>query len=445
MEDVNYNRIAWICHFSNQDIRYRLPLSNYWLKNQIKKVMGKKNSARHKDFAPWVTNLIKEFERYEDVELHVIAPHMGLKRATAEFEMNGVKYHFFKPDMPYLHSEWPAGLSKNGKPCFNGNRRLVKRFLERVQPDVVNLIGTENPYYSITALDVEDIPVFAFAQTVYTNPNRKKLSGSVNTLNWDIELKIHKKVKYYGCSGRMHHDLIKKNNPDAIVFKNFFPIQKPTDVKEVSKEFDFIFFAAGVTPKKGSEDVLDALAIVKKIKDNVSLHIVGSCAPYYKSVLNKKIEELGLSNNVFFKSYFPVHSDMHQYIKKARVAVLPNKLDVISGTVIESMLLELPLVTYKTTGTPYLNKDGETVLIADIDDIETLANHMLKLLNEPEYARDLAVKAKAFVEKEFDNTKSAQRLLSCLRAVTDHYYHDKPIPEDLLFDLDEFPIYDSND
>ena len=438
-------KVAWICHFSNQEMRNRLNLSTLWLKKCVKKLMGNNNPSCQNDFAPWVTNLILEFEKIENVELHVISPHAGLKTEISEFEMNGVNYHFFKPDMPFLHTAWPAGLSKNGKPNFKGNRHLVKRFLERVQPDVVNLIGTENPYYSITALDIDDIPVFTSAQTVYTNPNRKKLSGSVNTLNWDVELKIHKKKKYFGCSGRMHHDLIKKNNPDAIVFKNFFPIQKPTDVKDVPKEFDFVFFAAGVTPKKGIEDVLDALAIVKKSKDDVSLHVVGSCAPNYKSVLNQKIEELKLSNNVFFKSYFPVHSDMHQFIKKARAAVLPNKLDVISGTVIESMLLELPLVTYKTTGTPYLNKDGETVLLAEIGDIETLANHMLKLLNEPEYARNLAVKAKAFVETEFDNTKSAQRLLSCLRAVVDHYHHDKPIPEDLLFDLDEFPIYDSND
>ena len=121
--------------------------------------------------------------------------------------------------------------------------------------------------------------------------------------------------------------------------------------------------------------------------------------------------------------------------------MLPNKLDVISGTVIEAMLLELPLVTNKTSGSPYLNKDGETVLLAEIGDIDTLANHMLKLLNDQEYARDLAVKAKAFVETEFDNTKSAQRLLSCLRAVVDHYHHNTPVPKELLFDLEEFPVY----
>jgi glycosyltransferase involved in cell wall biosynthesis len=105
------------------------------------------------------------------------------------------------------------------------------------------------------------------------------------------------------------------------------------------------------------------------------------------------------------------------------------------------MLLELPVVTYKTTGTPYLNKDGETVLISKIGDIEHLAANMLKLLDSPELAEQLKKKAKAFVEKEFDNTASAKRLVEDYKAVIAHYHDGTPIPKELLFDLNEFPIY----
>ena len=197
------------------------------------------------------------------------------------------------------------------------------------------MIGTENPYYSITVLDIKDIPVFVSAQTVYTNPDRQKISGNCDPLRWNTELKIHHKEKYYGCAGRMHRDLILRNNPDAIIFKNFFPIQYPKKVKEVEKEFDFVYFAQGVSQKKGIEDAIDALALVKKEKPDVTLMVVGHCPPNYKVFLNKKIDNLGLTENISFHDYFPVHSDMHQYIKKAKFALLPVKLDVIPGTVIE--------------------------------------------------------------------------------------------------------------
>ena len=432
--------VAWICHFSNQEVRNNLPLSKMRISNFLRSILGK-TKFKYGDFASWINNLIKEFEKFEEVELHIIAPHMGLKKKRFDFEMNDIYYHFFKSEDDTLFSRIKNILGFIKSPKYNKNRKRTAKIVTSIKPDIVNLIGTENPYYSITVLNIKDIPIFVSAQTVYTNPDRKKLSGSCDSLRWDTELKIHRKEKYFGCTGRIHRDLILRNNPDAIIFKNFFPIQYPTKVKEVEKEFDFVYFAQAVSKKKGIEDAIDALALVKKEKPNVTLIVVGYCPPNYKVFLNNKIDNLKLTENIYFHDYFAVHSDMHQYIKKAKFALLPVKLDVIPGTVIEAMLLELPVVTYKTTGTPYLNKDGETVLISEIGDIEHLAANMLQLLNSPELAERLKKKAKAFVEKEFDNTASAKRLLEDYKAVIAHYHNGTPIPKELLFDLNEFPIY----
>jgi len=433
-------KVAWICHFSNQEVRNKLPLSNMRISNFLRSILGK-TKFEYGDFAPWINNLIKEFEKFEEVELHIIAPHTGLKKKKFDFEMNGIHYHFFKSEDDNIFNFIINKLDSNKIPKYIKNRKRTAEIVTSIKPDIVNLIGTENPYYSITVLDIKNIPVFVSAQTVYTNPDRQKISGNCDPLRWDTELKIHHKEKYYGCAGRMHRDLILRNNPDAIIFKNFFPIQYPKKVKEVEKEFDFVYFAQGVSQKKGIEDAIDALALVKKEKPNVTLKVVGHCPPNYKVFLNNKINNLGLTENISFHDYFPVHSDMHQYIKKAKFALLPVKLDVIPGTVIEAMLLELPVVTYKTTGTPYLNKNGETVLISEIGDIEHLAANMLKLLDSPELAEQLKKKAKTFVKKEFDNATSAKRLLEDYKAVIAHYHNGTPIPEKLLFDLNEFPKY----
>ncbi len=106
------------------------------------------------------------------------------------------------------------------------------------------------PYYSATVLGINHVPVYVSAQTVYTNPDRMRLSGHVSKLNWDIELKIHEKETYFGCSGRMHRDLILRNNPNAIIFKNFFPIQRPTAVKQEKKIYDFVSFLLVFLPRR---------------------------------------------------------------------------------------------------------------------------------------------------------------------------------------------------
>jgi glycosyltransferase involved in cell wall biosynthesis len=441
MEQVKKVKVVWICHFSNEDIRKEIPLAKNRLINFFLKLCGKSRKNYYPDFAPWVSNLIKEFEKLQNIELHVISPHKGLKRLMHEFTKNGIHYCLFKPELPLIIEKFIYKYLGRKKRTHFINRLIVRRFLRNINPDIINLIGTENPYYSLSVLDINNIPVFVSVQTVYTNPMRQELSGQCNEYKWDVEMKIHKKLVYYGCSGRLHHDLILKNNPNAIIFKNFFPIQKPENDLNRKKEFDFVFFAAGVTPKKGIEDAIEALAIVKEKHPFATFNIVGRCGAEYKKHLIEKIKSLSLSNNIIFHDYFPVHSDMHLHIQKSKFALLPVKLDVIPGSIIEAMLLELPVVSYKTSGTPYLNKDGETVLLGEIGNIKKLAENMLLLLNSPVLAEKLKIAAKNFVEKEFDNTDSAKRILANYFAVIDHYHHKKSIPDNLLFILDEFPIY----
>ncbi len=434
-------KVVWICHFSNQKVREKLILTNNYLEKFLRNILDKR-SNKYRDFAPWINNLIIEFENFENVELHVIAPHLKMAKNFQEFGISNIHYHFFKPQGEgFLMKLIRHKIIKKKEKNFYRNRKIIQKFIYKIDPDIINLIGAENPYYSIAALDITDTPVYLSCQTIYSNPLRKIHSDSVSEYIWNLELEIHKRINYFGCDGRMYRDLILKNNPNAIIFKMFFAKEYPSGIKHLPKKYDFVFFAAGVTMKKGVEDVIEALALVVKKKSDVSLNIVGSCSIDYKYYLLEKIAGLGLNANISFNDYFSVHSDMHQHITQGRYAVLPIKLDVISSSVIEAISLDIPVVTYETTGTPYLNKDGETVLISEINNIEALAANMIIMLERPEYAKGLSEKAKAFVKKEFDNTTSAKRLLADYYAVLEHYYDKTPIPRELLFSTEEFPIY----
>jgi glycosyltransferase involved in cell wall biosynthesis len=434
-------KIVLLCHFSNEMVRSKLPLSKLCLQNIHAKLFRKGKLVNYFDFAPWITNLINEFEKREDVEVHVISPHKGLNHFTFEFEINGVYYHFYRPDFPFRLDSIFYRLIKHKNRKYRLIRRAIKSYLNSISPDIVNLIGTENPYYSIASLDIKNVPIFVSVQTVYTRPNRKELTGSCDSFRWETEFRIHQKERYYGCGGRMHRDLILRNNPNAIIFKNLFPKKDLSHIKDNTKEFDFVFFAAHLTPHKGIEDAIDALKLVSEYKADVSLNVIGICTPEYRTFLNVKIKKIGLTNNISFEEYFLLQTDMFQHIKKSRFALLPIKLDVIPGTVIEAMQLGLPVITYKTTGTPFLNKDGQTVLLADIADIQKLAENMINLLESSALANQLIREAKIFVEKEYNGNNVVEKLISNFRLVLNHYHYDIPIPRDMLFDTEEFPLY----
>lgn len=433
-------KIVWLCHFSNKKVRDKLSLNTNYFSNKILKFLGKNKPKQYNDFAPWITKLISEFEKFQNIELHVIAPHYGMQNFNREFEINGIFYHFYKPELPFHIQGIINSIFKLNSSKYRLNRFFVKKIIKKINPDIINLIGAENPYYSITTLDIKNKPVFVTAQTVYTNPERKKY-GEVDVHRWDIELRIHRKENYFGCGGRMHHDLILNNNPNAIIFKFFFPINAPQRINGIEKKYDFVFFAAQVNQKKGVEDAINALAIVKSQFESVTLNIIGQCEPIYLEELIHLTKKLGLCDNVIFSGFYASHQEMYENIQKSKFALLPIKLDVISSTVIEAMILELPVVTNITSGTPFLNNDKQTVLLSEIDDVKSMAENMMKLMKNPEFADQIKNEAKLFVNKEFDNEISAKRLLSSYKAVLNHYHQNIPIPKELLFDLNEFKKY----
>lgn len=434
-------KVVWICHFSNFQVREKLPLSKQLIKNFIKKILRKKIGSNYSDFAPWVTNLIVEFEKFNNIELHIISPHKGLKSITKEFTINRINYHFFKPDLPLIHQNIPSRIIPRFLHRFYFNRFIINRFIKKIKPDIVNLIGAENPYYSISILDINNIPIYLSTQTVYSNPERLKLSGSCDALKCEIERKIHDKILYYGCTGRMHRDLILKNNKNAIVFKMFFPIETPKHIETKKILYDFVCFSQVISQKKGIEDAIEALSIVKKRKNNVILNIVGSCTSVYKSRLLKIIQYHNLTDNIVFTDYFPIHEDLYQHVVQSKFAILPIKLDIISGTILEAILLDLPVITYKTSGTPFLNKNGESILLAEMGDTKMLANNMINLLNSQQLADSLKRNAKRIVDLEFNNVVSARRLVDNYISVLNHYHFQKPIPFEQIFNINEFKLY----
>ena len=90
-------KVLWICHFSNSQVREKLNLSKNIFEVLIRKLL-KKTPKQWSDFGAWITNGIAEFEKNKNIELHIISPHYGMSYNTEEFEMNGIYYHFFKPD-----------------------------------------------------------------------------------------------------------------------------------------------------------------------------------------------------------------------------------------------------------------------------------------------------------------------------------------------------------
>lgn len=383
------------------------------------------------DHAPWVRSIISFLETQEEIDLHVFGPQIRLKKPLTEFESSGVKYHFYS-------SEWTSLLRKINRYILW--KRLInadfyfKKVLAKVNPDLVVLSGAENPATSISILYADKYPRYCLCQTIYNNPERAKYH-SPNKLIQEMEKDIFSKLHFFGVYCKMHYDLLRKMKPDAIIFKYGYPskgvLLEPTEMEKV---FDFVNFALMHGSRKGTTDSIQALAIVKQKFPNVTLNIVGGCDESVRAMLDSMVKELGLEDNVTFTPFFEKKRDLLLHVQKSRFAVLPCKLDHTSGTMNQSMQLGLPLVVYKTTGTPTFNREKECVLIAEKGNVEELAQHMLTLLAQPEKAEQLAKNAREYQEKKAEYNKgNGDRLIANFKAIIENFQRGTPIPQNQLF------------
>lgn len=432
MEQIKKMKIAMICGFSSLELRNHLKLkqNRYFFKFLIRLFGLPDRVGNYSDYAPWIPLLVEQFKKRKDIELHIISEHIGLNSSVQEFEMDGIFYHIYSAEFSSFFRKFDnLKLWK----LLQRNSVIVKRIVERINPDLINIVGIENPTTGVAALYLENRPIYILSQTIYSNPKRKEL-GNPKKLNWDLEVSIHKKLKYFAVYSPVHRQLLLNNNPNAIIFDYHFPVDVLPKVKECDKIYDFVNFALQLDSRKGAQDTVKALAIVKKQFPNVKLNFVGRCDAVQREELNVLIYELDLMDNIEFTPFFEKQIDMFQHIQKSKNAVLPCKLDFISGTQFQSMYYGLPLVVYKTAGTVTLNKNKECVLIAELEDVNDLAKKMLILMSDDIRREKLKQNAMemAIAEKEEDNSV-VEHLVDNYKLIIDHYYNGKVIPDDKLF------------
>jgi len=219
-----------------------------------------------------------------------------------------------------------------------------------------------------------------------------------------IEEIILKNAKHFGVSTKEMIAIIKKFNPVAKLYYIEYPVTQVNYVKNnnTKETFDIIFFAR-ITKDKGIEDLLKAISIVKKEKPDVSLRVIGHTNKRYLDYLLKMIKKLDIEQNVVFMGFFETQEEIYKYALNAKICVLPTYHDIIPGTIIESMLMKLPVIAYAVGGIPELNEQGEAIILVETRNIILLASSILNLLKDKNRRNTIAKYAYSVANLRYNN------------------------------------------
>ena len=400
-------KVVWVCHFSNSIIRERLKFAKWSPSFFLKRVMGKNLFC---DFSVWITNAIREFEKYDDIDLHIIAPHIGIL-GVQNFEIRGINYHFFHSEDDNIISLVVKRLGKEVNRDYRRNTNKISDIVKRIQPDIIHYIGAENPYYSLSALSMPtNIPLIVSLQTLMSDPDFIKnypISKDAYVYRSNIEKSIIKRADYIATKVDYFRAIIRSQIGDVKFLDMTLAVgaELNTSVLE-EKKYDFVYFAANIS--KAVDYAIEAFAIAKKKHKDITLHVIGGYDDSLMSSILIGMDSLGLTDGVDFTGKLPTYDDVIKEIRKARFALLPLKIDLISSTIREAMANGLPVITTVTPATPNLNQKRESVLLSEKGDLEQMADNMIKLLEDESLVNLLRENGFQTVVDMYDNVSAMQ-------------------------------------
>jgi len=427
-------KVVWITYFSNETIRKHLHFDKKSLLG-IYRTYFRKKQWYEGDFAQWNTNAIKEFENFNNIELHIIVPFYNLKYNNENFTYNNVHYHFFKPyDDKLIYSLKKKFFKKRERKYSNAQSAL--KIIENIDPEIIHLIGAENPFYSSIILELDNKrPILVSLQTLMCNKDFFR-NYPINKQSYiyrsQIEKQVIQKADYIGTIVPKYQDIIWNEIKYNAKILNITLALAENIEKEVQfeKKYDFVYFALNIN--KACDYALKSFIIAHKTNPNITLNIVGSYDEEYKAYLDKLIDEANIHNSVSFTGKLPTHNDVIKQIRCSRFALLPLKIDIVSGTIREAIACGLPVITTITPGTPLLNEKRESVLLSPQEDFTLMAQNMLKLISNNELANTLKKNAIETLNEQYNNKDAMLRWVETYYAIHKFRKDGISIPEHLL-------------
>lgn len=392
-------KVAWICHFTSHDIQDKLG---------IKKEIS--------EMAPWISLGIEEVKKRDDIELYVISPYPWIVKDTLYVDGN-IHYYLYNSGIKFIGRHWPQVFRFDILTNFYSNKKKVGEFIKKINPDIIHLHGFENAYYSSTILQfIGNFPVLCTIQGFISMQEVPEKITIEFKKRLAIENQLMKSLSNFGVRTEHMKNAIRMINPDANFFWHEYFLNEVDSENEGTieykeRKYDLIFFAR-ICKEKGVEDLILALARLKEDFDDIKLAIVGTASVEYVNKLKQLAAENNCLENIAFLGFQKTQEDVFRILMNSKISVLPTYNDIIPGTIIESMLRKVPVVSYKTGGIPSINIDRENIILVDQGNIGELSIRIKELLKHETMRFELADLAYKYARKRWDNSKALNDIIN---------------------------------
>ncbi len=204
-----------------------------------------------------------------------------------------------------------------------------------------------------------------------------------------------------------------------VIFNGINParINLPTPVnlaefraQYATPEEAIVYYVGRITYEKGIYVLLNAAPkVLRALQDRVKFVLIGTGTPY-TILLQRQAWDLGIYHKTHFTGFMS-EADLYKFQLVANCAVFPSLYEPFGIVALESFAAGVPVVVSDTGGLPEVVRHRETGIVTRVNDPDSLAEGIIELLQNPDYAQQLAQKAKQDLVERFSWHRLAKQTL----------------------------------
>jgi glycosyltransferase involved in cell wall biosynthesis len=212
---------------------------------------------------------------------------------------------------------------------------------------------------------------------------------------------------------------MRRGRPAPVVIPNAVLAPKETSIAQprtVGREGPriagrpFVFGAVGrLSREKGHRFLVDAFAQVKKMLPAESIELLVLGEGPEETALRAQVRRLGLESIVCFAG---VQAKPASWMKGMDCLVHPSIAAGAPNSVLEAMLLGVPVIATAVGGVPDVIENGETGLLVDPESPAALAEAMKKMFGSASLRKQMASGAQRHIRRNFSPDRQRSLLES---------------------------------
>jgi len=360
-----------------------------------------------------IERLIFHLSNIKDIELHVIT--FGDKNES--FSKNGLNIHVMKKLKPY--TLW----------FFFLVWRLIHKTI-KIDPDLVHGIVTTLPYSTAVAF-IRNKPTLLSVLGV-VKEEVKYVKGVIPFI-----IKLVNMVNEKYVMSKIPNIIVQNNNikqlvseitssrvyvvPEGIEFNNIQYIQPYVLNEKVD-----IFLPVALVKLKGIDVLIRAVQRVIRSVPDIKVCIAGSGEE--EARLKELVHELNLENHITFLGYISDEKEIIRYYKVCKIVVVPSRWDVEPFAPLYAAACGKPSIVSDMCNSSVI-EDGRTGFVFKSEDIESLANKIVKLLTNDKMREEMG-RAAMEKAKEYDWDNIAKRVLEIYNDAIANFRERKLLEEE---------------